>query len=322
MGRKGLWAVVAAVLVLVSAAWVWSAGEAQAPATPPAAGAQEQPKAEAAPAPAAEAAPAVGAPTAPAGEEAAAEKVKGWIITVKWGEGAPTMRDLTIKVAGDKMAVEGMEWAKIVYMVDAGAKATYAVTTRHTPGSAMEESSTFSSVEKFPWGSMDRLRNAGIDDAIMVQHMRSRNLTPEERDAAEALAKQLQVLKQPATVEATEETQKFGDYDCVKYTLTQGEKLNGIAWVAKGVKIDAPFWAMVGHLLQRGAGGLPALAQLDGLEAGFPIRVNLDYTIYDKGRLVDQKLNFWIDKITEAEFDPAELVIPKGAQITEPMRGI
>jgi hypothetical protein len=321
MSRKGLLGVVAAVFAVVLAAWVWSA-EAQAPATPPAAGAPgqpaEQPKAEPAPAAEAPAAP-------PAGEAAPAapEKVKGWTITVKWGEGAPAMRDLTFKLAGNKMLVEGFGGGKGSTLLDADAKATYSIISRGAPGSpgggpAMRRVM----VEKFAWSDMDRRWHAVVDDAIMTQRMRQRQLAPKEREAAEALAKSLEEMKKPATLEATEETQKFGDYECVKYNVAKGEKCKGIAWVAKDLKIEAPFWNMVGHILAESLGGLPILARLDGLDTGFAVRVNLEYAANQAGRLTDRKLNFWIDKITEGEFNAKDFEIPSNAEVSEPMKGI
>lgn len=320
---------VVAVLIAVAATLVWSAEQAPAPAapaTPPAPGAQgqpagEQPKAEAAPAPG----PATVAPAtpAPAGAEAppAAEKVKGWILAVKMGDGATAMRDLTLKVAGNKMRAEGMGWGTEVYLVDADAKATYIVTVRHSPGSPTEEASQQFAVEKYSWAAMDRMWRATVDDSVMTQHMRSRNLEdPKDRDAAEALAKALEAQKKPATIEATEETKKFGDYDCVKYNLTQGDKVKGAVWVAKDLKTDSPVWAMVGHLLERSIGGLPVLVQVDGIKKdGFAIRVNLEYPASDMGHLYDHKLNFWIDKVTQADIDATDVQIPHGAQASEAM---
>jgi hypothetical protein len=246
--------------------------------------------------------------------------VKGWTITVKWSEGAPAMRDLTLKLAGNKMLVEGLG-GKGSTLLDADAEATYFITRRGAPASAGAAAMSLVMVEKFTWSDMDRRWHALVDDAIMTQRMRQRQLAPKEREAAEALAKSLEEMKKPATLEATEETQRFGDYECVKYNVAKGEKCKGIAWVAKDLKIEAPFWNMVGHILAQPLGGLPILARLDGLDAGFAVRVNLEYAANEAGRLTDRKLNFWIDKITEAEFNAKDFVVPSNAQVREPLKG-
>jgi hypothetical protein len=321
MGRTGLLAVVVAVLAVVSATLVWSAEQAPAPAAPaaPAAAqpAGEQPKAEAAPAPAA---PAEGAPApaAPTGAEAPAapEKVKGWICEVKWGDGSSAMRSVTLKVAGDKMRAEGPDWGKEKYLVDAGAKATYAVTVRE-----LEDGIKQAAVDKYSWSVMNRTWRTNVDEAVQMQRMRSgiTDLSAEEREAAKGLAKALEAQKTPATLEASEETKKFGDYDCVLYNLTQGDKVKAVVWVAKGLKVDAPVWGMVGHTLDLGMGGVPVLAQLDGMEAGFPIRVNLEYIGFRHADMFDRKLNFWIEKVTQADVDVADIQLPRGAQVSESM---
>jgi hypothetical protein len=248
--------------------------------------------------------------------------VKGWICEVKTGDGVSAMRSMTLKVIGNKMRVEGMGWGNEVFLLDADAKATYTVATRRTPASLNEEASAMVTAEKYPWFSLDRKWRTGLDDAVQTQRMRSRvsDASAQDRDAAEVLAKAVEAQKKPATLEPTEETKKFGDYDCVLYNLAQGDKVKGVVWVAKGLKVDSRVWTMVGHLLDLSMGGIPVLQQLDGMEAGFPIRVNLDYTGFEMGGMSDRKLNFWIEKVSQADLDPTDVQVPRGAQVSEPVR--
>ncbi len=113
-----------------------------------------------------------------------------------------------------------------------------------------------------------------------------------------------EAFKKPAKVEATEETKTIGDYECVKYTLTQGGQAEGIVWVTKDIEVDAPLGAFLARSVALGReGGLPFLLALDELD-GFPLRVNLQYYVPGKRSL--RRFSLWFEKVTEAEFDLAE----------------
>jgi len=242
--------------------------------------------------------------------------VKGWVLEAKWGDGASAQRTVSIKAGGNNMRAECPEWGNEKYLIDAGQKVTYAVTIRE-----FEDGTKQAAADKYPWSVMDRTRRTNVDDAVQMDRMRSRlsDLSAEEREAATASAKALEAMKSAATLEVSEETKKFGDYDCVKYNLTQGDKVKAVVWVAKGLKVDAPVWGMVGHTLELSMGGLPVLAQLDGMEAGFPLRVNLEYVGFRHGQKYDRKLNFWIEKVAQADLDVAEIQLPRNAQVSDAM---
>jgi len=295
-----------ALLVLgVLAGWAWSAEEAEAPAE-----AEEVTEAEAPAAAEAE------------GEaEEAPEKVKGWLCEIKMTRGRKRMDSGTIKLTATKMYRQGADGGNLSVLGDAEAGVTYEISTRVAAGSrdAEEEFVTRYRVDKFPWSAVDGERRAMIDDAIQNARMGVSRTRGTERQAFQKQVDSLEAYKKPADLEATEETKTLGDYTCVKYTLTQGDRAEGIVWVTKDIEVDAPLGALLARSAALGReGGLPFLLALDELD-GFPLRVNLQY--YVPGRRSLRKFNFWFEKVTEAEFELAEFEIPPEAEVREPMSG-
>lgn len=300
---------VALLMLGVLAGWVWSAEQGEAPA-------------EAAAPAEAEAAPAEAAPAeAEAEAEEAAETVKGWLCEIKMNRGRGRMRPGTMKLTATKMYREGVDGTNLTIIGDAEAGVTYEIATRVTQADpeAEEEFITRYKVDKFPWRGIDGQRRAMIDGAIQNARMGLRAIERADRLAAEKLVASLEAYKKPADLEATEETKTFGDYTCVKYTLTQGDRAEGVVWVTKDIEVDAPLGALLAHSAALGReGGLPFLLALDELD-GFPLRVNLQYYVPGKRSL--RRFNFWFEKVTEAEFELAEFEIPPEAEVTEPMSG-
>lgn len=250
--------------------------------------------------------------------EEAEEKVPGWLCEIKMNRGgSKRLSDATVKLTSTKMRREGLAEGFSRYLiVDADASVTYLVKVRQSPASRRAEAVTLYFVEKYPWSAMKSTRNATIDDAIQNARMGIH----EGGRVGEVYRKQVQRLeafKQPAKIEATEVTKKFGDYECVKYTITLDEEVaKGVVWVTKDVDIEAPIGTMLAHAQEVGRGGLPFLAQLDELD-GFPLRINLEYYLPDRRN--PRKLNIWFEKITKTEFDPSEFEIPAEATVSEPM---
>ena len=310
MRPKVVLSAMALLMLGVLAGWVSWAEEGEAPAE-----AAAPAEAEAAPAEA-EAAPA----EAEAEAEEAAEKVKGWLCEIKMSRGGGRMRPGTMKLTPTKMYREGVDGSNLKVLGDAEAGVTYEISTRRAeaPREAEEDYITLYRVDKFPWRAVDEQRRAMIDDAIQNARMGLRGDRAERRVAEEQVAS-LEAYKKPADLEATEETRTFGDYTCVKYTLTQGDRAEGIVWVTKDIEVDAPLGALLGRGAALGReGGLPFLLALDELD-GFPLRVNVKY--YVPGRRSLRRFNFWFEKVTEAEFELAEFEIPPEAEVREPMSG-
>jgi hypothetical protein len=243
--------------------------------------------------------------------------VKGWTCECKWSEGTPAVRSVTLKVAANKMQMEGY-WPHAL-LFDADAKAYYTLSIRETPPSPDEKGSIEVFADRYLWSGIDRIWRYMVDDLIEAERLKQ--LGPKERAASQALVKAVQTWKDPAILEVTEEKKKFAGYECVKYNLSQGEKTKGIVWVTKDLKLEAPLWTMLSYILEPRGGGLPVLRQLDLIEGVKVMCVNLEYVVFEGGNLYDRKLNFSIEKVTEAELDVADLQVPRGAQISDAVRG-
>jgi len=313
MRPKVVLSVMALLMLGILAGWAWSAERAEQAeqAKAPAAGAQAE-GTEAAEADEAEAVEAEGE------AEEAPEKVKGWLCEVKMGLRPKGMKVGTVKLTPTLMVREQTDGPNLKVFADAEEGATYQVSTRETQASRYEAGSVQYSAEKYAWSAIERQRQATVDGAIQNARMGLRG-TGGVRQEYERQIAELEAFKKPAKLEATEETKTFGDYKCVKYTLEQGEKTSGIVWVTKDVEVDAPVGALLAHSVGLGrSGGLPFLSALDELE-GFPLRVNVTY--YLPRRHNKRYFRFWFEKITETEFDPAELHIPADAKVSESRGG-
>lgn len=308
MSLRVMLGAVALLMLCVLAGWVWSAEEGEAPAE-----AAAPAEAEAAPAEA-EAAPA----EAEAEAEEAPEKVQGWLCEVKMTRGS-RQRSGTMKLTPTKMYREGVDGTNLTVIGDAEAGVTYMISARRTPGSRDEGMITVWRVKKYPWSAVDGQRRAMLDNAIQNARM---GLSRGDARVRQALEKQIaafEAFKKPAELEATEETKTIGDYECVKYTLTQGDRAEGIVWVTKDIEVDAPLGALLAHGAGLGReGGLPFLQALDELD-DFPLRVNVQYYVPGKRSL--RKFNLWFEKVSEAEFELAEFELPPEAEVSEPMSG-
>lgn len=302
---------VALLMLCVLAGWVWSAeeGEAPAEAVAPAEAAPAEAEAEA------EAAPAEAAPAeAEAEAEEAPEKVQGWLCEVKMTRGG-RQRSGTMKLTSTKMYREGADGTNLTVIGDAEAGVTYMMTARQTPGPRGEGVITVWKIEKYPWREVDGKRRAMLDSAIQNARMGLRGDALERRAFEKQIAA-FEAFKKPAELEATEETKTIGDYECVKYTLTQGGQAEGVVWVTKDIEVDAPLGALLARSAALGReGGLPFLQVLDELD-DFPLRVNVQY--YVPGRRSVRKFNFWFEKVSEAEFELAEFELPPEARTREP----
>ncbi len=318
MSLRAVLGAVALLMLCVLAGWVWSAEEGEAPAEAAAPAEAEEAPAEAEAAPAEAEAEAEAAPgEAEAEAEEAPEKVQGWLCEVKMTMGG-RQRSGTLKLTPTRMYREGVDGVGRTVIGDAELGVTYIMRARQTPGPRGEGVITVWQIEKYPWSEVDGKRRAMLDSAIQDARMGLRG----DRRVREAFQKQIdgfEAFKKPAKLEATEETKTIGDYECVKYTLTQGGQAEGVVWVTKDIEVDAPLGALLAHSAGLGReGGLPFLQALDELD-DFPLRVNVQY--YVPGRRSVRKFNFWFEKVSEAEFELAELEPPPEAEIRDATSG-
>jgi len=301
------WVVVNVVLALlmsaVLATGVWAAEEAEAPAVEEAPAEGEAPEGEV---------PAEGEAEA----EEAPEMVKGLLCEVKMSRGGSRrMKEGTMKLTSTQMRREGLDGYDTVFIGDAEEQVSYLARLRRTLGPGGVEIMGQYMVDRYSWSDMDKHREAAIDYAIQNARMGMR----ESPQVAGKQVAALEALRTPATLERTEGTKEIGGHQCVKYDISLPEgQAKGIVWVATDIDTDVNLGALLAHSFEPSRGGLPFLAQLDELE-GFPMRINLEF--YLPGRRSPRRLNFWIEKVSEAEFEVSEFQIPEDATITESLGG-
>jgi len=225
------------------------------------------------------------------------------------------MKPGTMKLTPTQMLREGADGPNLYFIGDLEGQVTYMVNVRQTLGRGGEELAAQYFVEQYGWSAMDSGRQAAIDSAIQNERMGMRD-SPEIAKRQVAL---LEAYNAPATLEAAEGSKEIAGYQCVKYTLTQPEdRVKGVVWVTTDITTDIKFGAHLAHSFELQRGGLPLLAQLDELE-GFPLRINLEY--YLPGRRSVRRMNFWIEKVTEAEFQVSEFQLPEGASVKDGISG-
>ncbi len=288
--------VLALLLGGVLAGWAWSQeGAVEAPA-----GSEK----EAAEAPA-------------EGGEAVGETVKGYVCEIKTGLGQGRERPRAypgeMKLTETAMLRTEKNVRGSYMLVDSATRATYRVNVIQEWNPRSGTTTTQYMADKYSWSDIDSLREIFIDSRIQDARMRMRD-KPEE---AAAQIAGVEAMKQAATMEPTEETKEIAGLACTKYKISQGDLVRGRAWVTKDIKMEVPIGKMLAYSLNEMMGGAGSLTQLDELD-GFPVDVYVEFPMLRRERIAN--VSFIVEKITEADVSVAEMSLPAGARMEEPLK--